>query len=57
MTKQITLPLFQLLNPILEWKLAYISRIIVDRRKFELAGNELLVAILNDSSKHGIQTV
>ena len=38
-------------------RIAFISRIIVDRRKFELAGNELLVAILNDSSKHGIQTV
>ncbi len=57
MTKQTNQLLFQLLNPKLEWKLAYISRIIVDRRKFELAGNELLVAILNDSSKHGIQTV
>ncbi len=44
MTKHITQALFQLLNPILEWKLANISRIIVDRRKFELAGRGLLQA-------------
>lgn len=44
MTKQITQLLFQLLNHILLWKLAYIYRIIIDCRKFELAGSELLVA-------------
>jgi hypothetical protein len=44
MTKQITQLLFQLLNHILLWKLAYIYRIIIDCRKFELAGRGLLQA-------------